>query len=290
MTSRKDDRVEQLTENIDNFVSLLGKQTDEAVSSETFKQWLLFHSKFHNYSFGNTILIFSQKNNATQVAGLKTWNTLGRRVKKGEKAIWILAPIPHKRIVQVKQDDGTVVDDERRWMSFRSVNVFDVSQTEGEPLPFLNYRAEGDDKGVVEILESFAKEKGIDLQYIPQEELGSAKGMSLGGKIKVLDSLQGITRASTLTHEIAHELLHQEKSISMLQDVEHCRSIREIEAEGTAFVVLSALGFDMQNSSFYLASWLGDSKKVKDSLKNISSASKEILSCFDEKHLKKSTN
>src|SRR5690242_4478341 len=115
----------------------LAAAVEAMADSETFGAWLRARSAFHDYSFNNTLLIVSQRPDATQVAGYRTWQKLGRQVRKGEHGIRILAPCVVKR----ETDEG----EERSAMFFRTVSVFDVSQTDGEPLPELEYRSlEGD--------------------------------------------------------------------------------------------------------------------------------------------------
>ena len=116
----------------------------EAVrDSERFREYLAFCGKFHKYSFANQMLIWMQRPNAQLVAGFHTWLTLQRHVRKGEKGIMILAPMTHKRKVE-KQDDE---NEEQTHLYFRPVFVFDVTQTEGEPLPSPVAKLTGDDVG-----------------------------------------------------------------------------------------------------------------------------------------------
>src|SRR6266446_241270 len=107
----------------------LAEAVEKLADSDTFAAWLRARGAFHDYSFNNTLLIVSQRPDATQVAGYKTWQKLGRQVRKGEHGIRILAPCVVKR----ETDSG----EETRSMFFRTVSVFDVSQTDGEPLPEL---------------------------------------------------------------------------------------------------------------------------------------------------------
>lgn len=257
---------------INLLVNSIADKTDEAKASDHFKRWVAAQSKFHNYSYRNTLLILSQMPEATQVAGYNTWLNLGRQVVEKGK-IRIFAPAPYKVKVEVEQDDGTKEEQEQQRMHFRPVTVFDISQTEGEDLPTLEYRIEGEDNGTVEILESLIHDLSIQLEYVDSKELRGASGCSMGGHIKILDSLEGAERAATLTHEIAHELLHK----GDLDPLQHSRSVKEIEAEATAAVVLSSLGINMEGSKFYLACWNGDGEKVRKSMDNIGKASKQIL-------------
>jgi hypothetical protein len=264
---------EQLDGQINLLVNQIAAETDEAKQSEHFKRWVSYQSKFHHYSFHNTLLIMAQMPEATKVAGYKTWRDMGRQVVEKGK-IRIFYPRFKNKEVEVTRDDGSVeTEKQRRLTGFGVTTVFDISQTVGDPLPELEYRTEGDDKGTVPLLERMVQNLSIQLEYVDTLQ-GGAKGCSKGGEINVLSSLQGAERAATLTHEIAHELLHQGAEFDPF---EHSRSTKEIEAEATAAVVLSALGLDMSASKFYLACWKGDGEKVRKSMDAIGKASKKIL-------------
>jgi hypothetical protein len=264
---------EQLDGQINLFINELANETDEAKASEHFKRWLDCQSKFHHYSFHNTLLILQQMPEATQVAGYHTWKDMGRQVVEKGK-IRIFYPMFRKVNVEVERDDGSVeTEKQKRLRGFGVTTVFDISQTIGDPLPELDYRTEGDDKGTVPHLENMVRDLSIKLEYV-DELRGGAKGCSKGGEINVLATLQGAERAATLTHEIAHELMHQGEDFNPF---EHSRSTKEIEAEATAAVVLTSLGLDMSASKFYLACWKGDGEKVRKSMDRIAKTSKKIL-------------
>jgi antirestriction protein ArdC len=285
----RDELRSELSDKVDGLVDRLADLTDEAQSSQVFKDWLKVQSKFHHYSFNNTFLILSQCLGASRVASGKQWRQMGRYIKKDEKAIWIWAPSKYTKFEEVEesQADGSVKKVNKAiksFMSFIPVPVFDVSQTDGEALPVLNYRISGDDQGLLPLLEKFAAEKGIQVNYLSagSGSLRQCNGVSLGKRIQVLETLQGAERASTLIHEIAHELLHWTEG-NQLDTENHSRSTMEVEAEGVAFVTLSAMGFDMTNSSFYLAAWKGDKAKVKESLGAITKTAKEVINYLQDK-------
>lgn len=266
--SKKAKMVWDLTSQIDRQIESLADLTEEAKASKMFKNWIKVKSQFHNYSLNNTMLILLQKPDATHVAGFKKWKQLNRKVKKGEKALRILAPSFKNK--KIEDEDGSM-EEQRVLAYFVAVPVFDVSQTEGEPLPKLDYRAKGGDYGLIALLEDFAGKRKIKVEYTESLPC-NACGLSAGGHIKVLNSLQGAEKAGTLAHEIAHELLHhspEEKTVY---------SQGEIEAEAISAVVLQSFGIDTRDSAFYLAAWNGDKQKVKDSLSRISKTAKEILS------------
>ena len=154
------------------------------------------------------MLIARQKPDATNVAGLRTWNSLGRFVKRSEKGIFILAPMIAK-----KRDDNEATSEEdkksngeSRLYGFRAVYVFDVSQTEGKDLPALT-EVNGDVSGYRERLFKFVESQSAELSF--SERIAPAKGLSHGGKITLLAGMQPAEEFSTLVHEIAHEMLHR---------------------------------------------------------------------------------
>src|SRR5438067_2955578 len=184
-------------------------QSLESGHSEVLTQYLGTMARFHSYSFGNVMLIARQKPEATSVAGIRTWNSLGRFVKRGEKGILILAPMvgyrrsPHNEIATDIDTDN--VADERKTaqqlIGFRAVYVFDISQTEGKELPTLT-EVQGDVSGYRERLFEFVQSQGVELNY--SERIAPAKGMSYGGKITLLSGMHPAEEFSTVVHEIGH--------------------------------------------------------------------------------------
>jgi antirestriction protein ArdC len=239
------------------------------LNDETWKQYLRLQAKFHKYSFGNTILILAQKPDATYVAGYKAWQKLGRYVKKGEKGIIILAPI----IAKPQQDNKEEADKTRRLAGFTTAHVFDVSQTEGKPLP---------EPEICELAENKPELYRRLLSVVPfpvteGEDLDGANGyLTNNGRIYILSSLTDTHKAKTLVHEWAHGLLHQARDISRRQ--------AELEAESVAFSVCSALGLDTSSYSFgYLASWAEEDAMamLKDSAARIQKTADAILSAVE---------
>ncbi|MBU1622709.1 MAG: ImmA/IrrE family metallo-endopeptidase, partial [Nanoarchaeota archaeon] len=177
----------------------LAAETDAVKKSAEFQQYLDTMAKFWQYSYHNQLLIHFALPSATKVAGFKTWSSLGRRIKKGSKAIRILAPV-------------TIKDDreEEVIVNFSPVTVFDLSQTEGQELPEMEIALKGDDQQkLLDSLMTFCEVKGIKLNF---KELGvnGLYGYSQGGQI-VVSSLDDVNmQVNTLVHEIAHELLHHD--------------------------------------------------------------------------------
>src|SRR5216683_3959391 len=148
----------------------------EAGKSEALKNYLAAMGRFHRYSWGNTLLIYSQRPDATHVAGFHTWLKLRRYVRKGEKGIVILAPMVGKK----KSGDELDEDAHTRLFGFRAAYVFDVSQTDGEPLPEFA-TVKGDPQNFIERLKHFIAIQDIVLEY--DDKISPARGLSSGGKI-----------------------------------------------------------------------------------------------------------
>lgn len=200
--------------------------------SEPLAGYLKAIGRFHRYSLHNVLLIAGQKADASYVAGFRTWNQLGRYVKKGEKGILILAPIVRRK---------TEHDEDRNETStaiagFRAAYVFDVSQTDGRELPQIG-TVRGEPREYRERLRGFSHAKGISVEY--SSEIAPARGTSSGGHIKLLPGQSEAEEFSTLAHELAHELLHRGDRRGNTS-----RRMRETEAEATAFVVCYAIGLE----------------------------------------------
>jgi len=294
------ERRNEMEAEIERFLDELSELTDEAKASKEFKEWLDVQSRFHSYSPNNSLLIKIQNPNASNVAGFKRWkNEFDRYVKSGETAIWIWAPMMnkvcsdcgkikryHNKKSCPKWKESSVKNVEFDWETvlrgFRPVPVFDVSQTEGEPLPELDTRAKGDAVDIIPALKYAAEELDIDLKIVDPEEWDSnAKGYAIENKARVLKREDAAT-ASTIIHELAH-IVAGHTGRSTLIEGKHDRSHKEIVAESVAYIVGKNYGLDMENSKFYLAAWKGDKDKIDEGLKAIANTSKEIIRCVDPK-------
>src|SRR5437660_9717024 len=162
---------------------------------------------------------------ARTVTGLRTWNSLGRFVKRGEKGIFILAPMIGKKRNEneAAREEDKKSDGEARLYGFRAVYVFDVSQTEGKDLPALT-EVNGDVSGYRERLFKFVESQRVELSF--SEKIAPAKGLSHGGKITLLSGMQPAEEFSTLVHEIAHEMLHRGERRTLTT-----KQVRETEAD-----------------------------------------------------------
>lgn len=261
-------------------VERLEKGVSEVFESEQYKQYLQVMSKFHSYSYNNILLIAMQCPGATMVAGYESWQRLFKRhVCKNEKAIKILAPCLYKRTIlqdvtdpithqPIRDAQGEVVKEKVQITipTFRPVSVFDVSQTEGEPLPEMATVQEliGEVDGfdtLQEVIESMAP-----CAIYHRDIEGSAKGYFSPDKneIVIKNGLAQQQEIKTMIHEIAHSLLHNSEK---MKDKKISRNDMEVQAESVAYTVCSALGIDTSDYSFgYIAGW-SKGKEIKE-LKN----------------------
>jgi antirestriction protein ArdC len=247
-------------------------QSLEDGQSSVLRQYLRAMAKFRNYSFGNILLIARQKPDATNVAGLRTWNSLGRFVRRGEKGIFILAPmVGNKRNKDENAEQNTDAKETQRTLyGFRGVYVFDITQTEGKELPTLT-EVNGDVSGYRERLFKFVDAQSVELSF--SERIAPAKGLSYGGKITLLSGMQPAEEFSTLTHEIAHEMLHRGDRRTLTT-----KQVRETEAEAVAFVVCQAIGLDTGTASAdYIQLWHGDADLLRESLEAVQQTAAVIL-------------
>lgn len=241
----------------------------EAGKSETLIEFLKTMGKFHNYSIGNAILIGFQKPDATRVAGFRTWQKLGRHVKRNERGIAIMASLVYRRKIDPEEADDKEIEDEIV-TTFKTVHVFDLSQTDGRPLAEFA-RVKGDPTDYAERLKAFISKQGIKFKY--SEAIGSAEGVSSGGMIRLKKGLSVADEFSVLVHELAHEMLHKDR-----HKIPKEKNVRETEAEAVAYVVSQGVGLDVNSAnSDYIQLYNGDKKTLMESLDRIQRTASEIL-------------
>ncbi|MHB8263476.1 MAG: ArdC-like ssDNA-binding domain-containing protein [Acidimicrobiales bacterium] len=257
----------QTTHNHSELLVQLADGISRLVSSEDWQHYLDYQSRFHHYSFQNALLIALQRHEASQVAGFNTWKKLGRRVRKGEKAIWIIAPMVYghgqvqlggsNAIDMVSRDtanDQPVIGAEHQSGSirgFKYVAVFDISQTDGDAPPAVCTKISGADvTGCFAKLAAMVRSIGFGV-----EETSLPGGINGDCTydlrlIRIEASNSPAQKVKTLAHELAHALLHEK---------EQNRQMAELEAESTAYVVCQVLGVDSSDYSFgYVATWAGN--------------------------------
>jgi hypothetical protein len=273
MQTEKAERIQQLTD------AALQQLSDSLAvgRSEALKRYLTAMAKFHRYSFGNQLLIAFQRPDATHVAGFQTWKKLGRYVKAGEKGILIIAPVKRRvaKAELVPADGGSDGEAEAsadlvRVVSFTGAYVFDISQTDGQPLPEFA-KVSGEPADYTARLKALIAAKGIGFEYATS--LGGAQGLSCGNRIQLLLGLEPATEFSVLAHELAHELLHRGERRRQVS-----KKVRETEAEAVAFVVCQSIGLETGTAaSDYIQLYNGDRDTLAESLTHIRDTASEII-------------
>jgi antirestriction protein ArdC len=246
----------------------------ETGHSEALTAFLDAIAHFHNYSFGNVLLIARQRPTATHVAGMRTWNELGRRVKRGEKGIAILAPMIGTRRRKREQASDTEETDSNKsaLLGFRRVYVWDEAQTEGEPLPTLG-ETTGEVGTYLDRLRNFVVSCGIELEY--SEGIAPALGVSYGGRIALLPGQTKPEEFTALVHETAHEFLHKAERRTATT-----KAVRETEAEAVAFVVSKAIGLNASTSASYIQLYHGNAELLMESLEMVQQTASVFLAAI----------
>ena len=255
----------------------LAEQVQAITTGEQWAAWLRSAGRFHSYSWGNTMLIALQMPAATRVAGYRHWAKIGRQVRKGETGITILAPVGRRsapREIEAAGPTGSQPDQAspepgsgrpvRAAVTFRPVHVFDISQTDGEPLaepprPQLTRgQAPG---GFLDALAAQVEAAGFDLSTSSLAGPVGADGVTnfLLRTVTVRGDVDEAHRAVTLAHELAHVLMHDPARFADAQ-TSGCAGEAEVEAESVAYLVASVHGIDTDGYTFaYVAGWVGRS-------------------------------
>ena len=285
-------RVQELTDKLEQ-----GLQ--DLFNSDSYRNYLSTMSKFHNYSFNNTLLIAMQKPDATLVAGFKAWHkNFDRHVKKGEKGIRILAPAPYKikeerdKIDPVTQEllldkDGNPQKEEVEITipAFRAVSVFDVAQTDGKPIPELAAKELlSDVEGYQDMIRAVEAISPVPIEL--EEIAGDSKGYydREAKRIAVQENMSESQTLKTMIHEVAHSKLHS-KEVEQDEQMKKDRNTKEVEAESIAYTVCQHFGIDTSDYSFgYIAGWSSgrDTKELRSSMDTIRRTASELITGIEE--------
>lgn len=226
----------------------LGEGVRAVYDSERWESWLRSLSRFHDYSLGNTILIAMQMPTATHVASFRSWKRdFNRYVRKGERGIEILVPM------LVKDRDEDADEERRRLVGFRVGHVFDVSQTEGDPLPTLVDEVAGGVESYAAVMEAVRAVSAYPVELVADMPEGTKGYFRRGELIAIREGMGEGQTVKTALHELAHSRLHDGDPMAEgMPD----RAMREVQAESVAYAVSAALGLDTSGYSFgYVASW-----------------------------------
>jgi antirestriction protein ArdC len=249
-------------------------QVQALIDGDDWRAFLAVATRFHRYSANNIFLILAQAPWATRVAGYRKWQELGRQVRKGEKGISVLAPCRYR----AKTEDGAGDEETERAevvRGFRVVHVFDVSQTDGEPLPCLSAPLlEGDAPAALwDGLAAQVEAAGFELE---RGDCGEANGRTdfVARVVRVRADVEGAQAAKTLAHELGHVLLHEGTEYST-----GCRGRAEVEAESVAYLVCAGVELATDAYSFpYVTMWSGGKPEaVRETAGRVITAARAIL-------------
>lgn len=277
----------------------LEQGVSEIFQSEKYQQFLDTMAKFPQYSLNNNLLIMIQKPDATLCQSYTGWKQMGRFVKKGEKGIRILAPAPYK--MEREQDkldekgkavldkDGEPVKEtvQINITAFKPVSTFDLSQTDGEPLPTIGAsELTGSVEGYATLFEAIKESSPVPIGF--EDIKGGAKGYfhTEENRIAIQEGMSEVQNVKTAIHEMAHAKLHNMEAQKAREDGGQTRSSKEVEAESVAYTVCQHFGIDTSDYSFaYVAGWSQGKEmlELKESLNTIRTAASELITAIDEK-------
>lgn len=293
----------QATENRKSEMKEITKKLEQGVadifSSEKYKIFLDTMARFPRYSYNNNLLIMLQKPDATLCQSYTGWKKMGRFVKRGEKGIRILAPTPFKidrEQNKLDEEGQTILDKDGEPVKetvqidvtgFKLVSTFDLSQTEGEPLPTLGVEElTGSVEGYAKFFEAIRNASPVPVAF--EEIKGKAKGyfQTSENRIAIKEGMSEVQNVKTLIHEMAHAKLHNMTAQKARDDGGQTRSSKEVEAESVAYTVCQHYGIDTSDYSFaYVAGWSKGKEmpELKESLGIIQKAASELITAIDEK-------
>ncbi len=284
------ERLKDITDSIEQGIK-------DLFESDKYKQYLLTMSHFHKYSVNNQMLIYMQRPNATFVTGFNNWrDRFGRSVMKGEKGIKIIAPTPFKKkIEQEKLDpdtklpmldaDGKVIIEEKeiKVPMFKPVVVFDVSQTDGKPLPELASALSGNVKDYDIFMEAVKRSSPVPISFEQMSSDTDGYFNLAHQRIAIREGMSEVQTVCAAIHEIAHSKLHNSNN-----EEKRSRSTQEIQAESISFAVCAYYGIETGENSFgYLASWAKDKelKELRESLETINQTSSSLISDINRNYM-----
>ena len=283
------ERLQEITDSIETGIK-------DLFDSEKYKNYLRTMSKFHNYSFNNTMLIHMQNPEATRVASFNSWrDKFHRNVKRGEHGIKIIAPTPYiKKIEEMKRDpetnapmvdqNGEVIMEEKQIKipRFKVVTVFDVSQTYGEPLPQLASDLTGDVQQFDIFMEALKRSAPVPMEVLPLAPNLDGYFSPTEQKIAIREGMSEVQTICAAVHEITHSILHNKEEKA---EEKKSQRTQEVEAESVAFSVCAYYGIETGKNSFgYLASWSSgqDLKELKASLETINRTAGRLINDIDK--------
>lgn len=289
------DRLKEIIDSIE-------KGIKEVFESGRYTEYLQVMSRFHNYSFNNTLLIYMQKPDATLVAGFNKWkDKFERNVNKGEKGIKIIAPTPYKKKIEkdvldpdtklpMRDENGEIIKEEKEVSipSFRPVTVFDVSQTSGKELPTLASDLNGKVENFDMLKEAISRSAPVPISFKPLRPDTDGYFSPKRQEIVIREGMGEVQTVYAMIHESAHAKLHNPANIPETDDKNKLsRSDEEVQAESIAYTVCAYFGIETGENSFgYLASWSQNKelKELKESLDVINKTSSELITAIEKNY------
>ena len=277
-------RLKDITDSIERGIQ-------DLFQSDKYAEYLKTMSRFHRYSVNNQMLIYMQRPNATLVAGFNKWrDQFERHVRKGEKGIKIIAPTPFKKTIEQQKldpdtklpmldEDGKVIMEEKeiKIPMYKPVTVFDVSQTDGKPLPQLAADLSGNVKDYEGFLEALRRASPVPIDFKPIRDNTDGFFSLDSQSITIREGMSEIQTVSAVLHEIAHSKLHNNEQ-------RKDRNTEEVEAESISFAVCAYYGIPTGENSFgYIATWSKgkELKELRESLETINKTSSELITEID---------
>ncbi len=299
-TSKNKERLKEITDSIEQGIK-------DIFESEKYMEYLRTMSRFHRYSLNNTVLIAMQRPDSTLVAGFNRWrDQFGRNVMRGEKGIKIIAPTPFKKkIEQEKLDPDTrvpMLDKDGKVMTeevevkipmYKVVSVFDVSQTEGKPLPQLASNLTGDVQQYDIFMEALRRSSPVPIAFEAMQQDTDGYFSESGQRIAIRSGMSGVQTVSAAIHEIAHSMLHnyEKARLANARTDESAeapkpkdRHTEEVEAESVSFAVCAYYGIQTGENSFgYIANWSRDKEmpELRTSLETINRTASGLIDDID---------
>ena len=301
MAEKNKERLKEITDSIEQGIK-------DLFQSDRYSQYLRTMSRFHRYSVNNTMLIYMQKPNATLVAGFNKWrDQFSRNVMRGEKGIKIIAPTPFKKKIEeekldpdtkapVLDADGKVIMEEKeiKIPMYKVVSVFDVSQTEGKPLPTLANDLTGNVKQYEIFMEALRRSSPVSLAFEAMEPNTDGYFSEKNQRIAIRSGMSEVQTVSAAVHEITHATLHNydQAKLTAAKGDETAeptkpkdRRTEEVEAESVSYAVCQYYGIQTGENSFgYIASWSKDKElpELRASLETINKTASGLISDIDQ--------
>jgi len=296
LAEQKNNREQQLRE----YTERLEQGIQDIFESGRYADYLTTLSRFHSYSARNTVLIHMQNPNATRVAGFSAWKkNFSRNVMKGEKGIKIFAPAPFtitKEMEKIDLDTQLPVLDENgnpvmeevktTIPAFKVVSVFDVSQTDGKPLPVLAENIEGDVAQYDLFRQALEQSTAYSVSYEPMADDTDGIANAETKHIRIREGMSEVQTVSALVHEMSHAELHNAEIPEGETYAERAarRNREEVEAESISFVVCQHFGIETDANSFgYIVNWSSDKElaELKASLDTIKKTASKMIDTID---------